>query len=192
MVNKALLLFLLACSGAAIPAGADSLYDQSRFRSFVSDHRAYRSGDKLTVLITEIASVSTTANTTTGKDGTVSATLRTRNENTDVGAGLGEDFSGGGKIERTGKLVAQLTVTIQSVDANGDLVVKGEQEIEVNDERQWLALEGRVRPEDVKADNTVYSSRISDAKIKYTGNGLLAEKQKPGILTRFLSWLRIL
>lgn len=177
---------------AVAPAAADSLYEQGKFRSFVSDHRAYRTGDKLTVLITEIASVSTTANTTTGKDGTVSANLRTRNDNIDVGAGVGEDFNGGGKIERTGRLAAQLTVAIQSIDSNGDLVIKGEQEIEVNEERQWIALEGRVRPEDIRADNTIPSTRVSDAKIKYTGNGLLAEKQKPGVLTRFLSWLRIL
>lgn len=173
-------------------AWADSLYDSSHFRPLVADRRAYQAGDKLTVLITEIASVSTSANTITSKDGAIGGTLRTENRNVDASAGLTEDFAGGGKIERTGKLLAQLTVTVLDIDASGNLHVKGEQEIEVNDERQWIALEGMVRPEDVLADNTIPSTRVGDARIKYTGNGLLGEKQKPGILTRFLSWLRIL
>jgi flagellar L-ring protein precursor FlgH len=49
-----------------------------------------------------------------------------------------------------------------------------------------------VRPIDVTETNTILSSRIAEAKISYVGDGLLGEKQRPGILTRFLSWLRIL
>jgi flagellar L-ring protein precursor FlgH len=49
-----------------------------------------------------------------------------------------------------------------------------------------------VRPQDIGTDNTVISTRLSQAKIEMSGQGLLAEKQKPGILTRFLSWLKIL
>jgi flagellar L-ring protein FlgH len=49
-----------------------------------------------------------------------------------------------------------------------------------------------VRPQDIGTDNTVLSTRLSQARIEMTGQGLLAEKQKPGILTRFLGWLGIL
>ena len=182
---------MLAVQGL-LPAGADTLYDQNNFHPLVADHRAYRLGDSLTVLITEIASISTTANTTTGKNGAVTGSLRTKNDSSDVSAALGDSFKGGGKIERSGKFLAQLTVSVQAIDANGDLHIKGAQEIEVNNERQWIALEGTVRPQDIQSDNTVTSTRVSDAKIKYTGKGLLSEKERPGILTRFLTWLRIL
>lgn len=177
---------------AAGPGRADSLYDQNQYRPLVADHRAYRPGDNLTVLITEIASVSTTANTTTGKGESISANLTTRKNSADVGVGLNNDFDGGGKIERTGKLLAHLTASVLSVEPNGDLRIKGEQEIEVNNERQWLSLEGRVRVQDIAADNTVSSTRVSDARIKYSGNGLLAQNQTPNIITRFLRRLRIL
>ncbi|HLF22353.1 MAG TPA: flagellar basal body L-ring protein FlgH, partial [Burkholderiales bacterium] len=83
-------------------------------------------------------------------------------------------------------------VVVQAVEVNGDLRVKGKQDISVNDEVQTLLVEGRVRQQDIGANNTVLSTRLSDAKISYTGDGLLAEKQRPGILTRFLSWLRLL
>ena len=81
---------------------------------------------------------------------------------------------------------------MQSVDADGNLRVKGQQDIVVNGDKQKLLVEGRVRHQDVGADNTVLSSRLSEAKISYTGDGVLSEKQRQGILTRILSWLRIL
>ncbi len=46
-----------------------------------------------------------------------------------------------------------------------------------------------MRPEDISSDNTVISTRIADAKIKYIGDGLLSDREKPGILTRFFNWL---
>lgn len=171
---------------------ADSLYDEQRFRPLVGDPRAIRVGDNITVVITEFASVTASARTATDKDGTVSGIVRGTNDTKQGSVNLNEDFNGGGRIERSGKLTAQLTVVVQAIEENGDLRVKGEQEIEVNNEKQMLYIEGRVRPQDIQANNTVLSTRLSDAKIRYTGDGLLAEKQRPGILTRFLSWLRLL
>lgn len=182
-------LVLLALTGHVT---ADSLFQEQGFHALVADQRAWRPGDNLTVVITEIASVSATANTETKKDGSVYGKVRTRDDNIDIGGGLGEEFNGTGRIERSGRMIAQLTVTVLGVEPNGDLRVKGSQEITVNNERQWIALEGRVRGQDIRTDNTVLSSRVSDARIEYTGKGILAEKQRPGILTRFLSWLRLL
>ena len=188
-LTMGVLILLTATAGTS---SADSLYDQNRVRPLIADHRAYRPGDNLTVVITEIASVSTTASTTADKDETISGRVSRRNDSIDVGAGLGGDFTGGGKIERTGKMLAHLTVSVLSIEANGDLRIKGEQEIKVNNERQWISLEGRVRLQDIQADNTIPSTRVSDAKIKYIGKGLLEQTQTPNIFTRFLRWLRIL
>jgi len=171
---------------------ADSLFNRDGFHAFAADHRAFRPGDSLTVVVTEIATATSTAKTTTNKDGTVSAKLNKKNDAFDLSTGLGETFDGGGTTERTGKLLAKITVTVLSVDEHGVLSIKGEQTIDVNNERQSISMTGRVRPQDIGQDNTVESSRITDAHIEYIGDGVLAEKQRPGILTRILSWLRIL
>jgi len=182
-------LVVLVCDGNAM---ADSLFNANGFHAFATDHRAFRPGDSLTVVVTEIASATSTAKTTTNKDGTVSAKLSKKNDTFDLSTGLGDSFDGGGKTERTGRLLAKITVTVLSVDERGSLNIKGEQTIDVNNERQSISLTGRVRPQDIGPDNTVESSRITDARIEYIGDGVLAEKQRPGILTRILSWLRIL
>ena len=196
--RNAFACLILGCASAA--ALGDSLIERETYRPLVADQRAIRPGDNLTVLITESAVASTTATTATNKEGSVSAAANSaRNSNNNPytrslsgSIDLTEDFKGGGRIERTGKLIARLTVVVEAVEPNGMLVVQGEQDIYVNEERQHIALAGRVRPQDIGTDNTVLSTRLAQAKIEMSGQGLLAEKQKPGILTRFLSWLRIL
>jgi len=197
--RNAFACLILSCSSAA--ALGDSLVERETYRSLVADQRAVRPGDNLTVLITENAVASTTATTATNKEGSVSGAAsyaRTKDNATPYGRSLSgsieltEDFKGGGRIERTGKLLARITVVVEAVEPNGMLVVHGEQDIFVNEERQRIAVAGRVRPQDIGTDNTVLSNRLAQAKIEMTGQGLLAEKQKPGVLTRFLSWLKIL
>jgi flagellar L-ring protein precursor FlgH len=159
-------VFGIAVLTSAGTTVADSIFNSDGFHAFATDHRAFRPGDSLTVIVTEIASATST--------------------------GLGNNFQGGGKTERTGKLLAKITVTVQSIDELGSLNIKGAQTIDVNNERQSIMMTGRVRPQDIESDNTVVSSRITDAHIEYIGDGVLNEQQRPGILTRLLSWLRIL
>jgi len=171
---------------------AESLYREETFRPLTADHRAYRVGDALTVLVFENSSSTNTADTTTNKKGAAGVVVHSTNSDKKAGVDLNEDFGGSGKIQRSGKLLATLTVNVKAVAPNGDLLVGGAQLIEVNEEKQSILLEGRVRPVDVSESNTVVSSRLADAKISYIGDGLLGEKQKPGVLTRILSWLGIL
>lgn len=171
---------------------ADSLFDEGTYRALAVDARAIRPGDSLTVIIVETSTSQTKANTATNKDASIFSVRTKSNDTRTFDLSLGDEFDGGGRIDRTGKLLAKLSVTVQSVEPNGELRIRGEQAIEVNDEKQFIALEGKVRPEDVSANNTVLSTRISEARISYTGKGILAEKQRPGILTRFLSWLRLI
>lgn len=159
-------------------------------RSFYADRRAARVGDMLTVVITEFSTVTATARTRTDKDESARAELlQTDGEHPITSVGIGSRFTGGGQIERSGKLLAKIAVVVQGTDPNGNLIVHGEQEIYVNNERQRIRLDGIVRAEDIGPDNTVPSWRVADAQMELTGKGLLARKQGPGLLTRMLSWI---
>jgi flagellar L-ring protein precursor FlgH len=185
----ALLLTLLAAT-----ASAESLYQEGAFRPLTSDNRAYRPGDVLTVLVVENASASASANTTMDKRAGIGAAVVAAPiiRNQAVTVDINDDFAGKGSINRSGRVLAQISVTVREIAPNGDLVVAGEQLIEVNGEKQQIVLRGQVRRGDVSESNTVISSRIANAKITYVGDGVLAEHQRPGIFSRFLSWLRIL
>jgi flagellar L-ring protein precursor FlgH len=110
---------------------------------------------------------------------------------TDFGISGKEDVQGGGRSVRSGDLTGHITVRVAEVIPNGNLVINGNRIITVNDEKQVMEITGIVRPEDVTADNTVLSTLIADAQIKYTGKGAIAEKSHLGLLSRLLSMLSI-
>jgi flagellar L-ring protein FlgH len=88
-------------------------------------------------------------------------------------------------------VTAQVPARVVKVLENGLLVVEGRRAIVVNDETQTLAFSGVVRPEDIAADNTVQSTQVADAEVTILGKGVLAEKQRPGILQRLFDIFRI-
>lgn len=190
-MHKTGTLLIAVCCAAS--AGAVSLYDEAQYRPLTSDRRAQKPGDLLTVLVFETATASASTDTNTDKSGGLGFEFESNyKRNRAAKLQLTEDFSGRGRIQRSGKLAAQLTVVVQSIEPNGDLRVSGEQLLRVNDERQEIVLSGRVRPIDIGENNTVVSSRLADAQISYVGDGVLSEKQKPGIVSRILTWLGVL
>jgi flagellar L-ring protein FlgH len=177
--SAVLAMLLLQAAGAALAEPPP--------RSFFADRRAYGSGDVLTIVITAVASVSTRARTETGKQEAASGSLLDASGDLDeFSADFNTTFAGGGQIERSGRLLATLTVTVDRVDEVGNLAISGEQVIVVNNEEQHIKLTGIVRPEDIGPDNTVSSRRVGAARIELVGDGLLARKQRPGLISRFL------
>lgn len=154
-------------------------------RSLFADRKAVQPGDILTVVITELATATTAARTSTDKQDSVSGDFNGSNQTPwHVDLNLANDFSGGGQVQRSGRLLGKLAVHVQAVDANGNLTIYGEQDIGVNNERQRIGLTGLVRADDVAPDNTVQSWRIAEAKIEFKGDGILARKQSPGLLSK--------
>lgn len=184
--------WLLWCAALSTQAWAENLYQENAYQSMVADRKAYRIGDNLTVLIVETASASASVGTSTDKEVGIGGTLSTPNKNKAINFDLNQNFSGDAKTARTGRLLAQITVNVQEVAPNGDLHVKGKQWIQFNDEKQQIALEGKIRPEDIGPNNTVLSTRVGEAQISYVGRGVLGETQRPGILSRILSWFKLL
>jgi flagellar L-ring protein precursor FlgH len=175
------LALLLAAASCLMGAQAESLYQEQNFRSLTGDNKAFRVGDVLTVQVYENSSASTSADTGTRRKNSISAELSHRgNSVTQTGLGVGGDFDGGGKTQRTNRVLATLTVSIREILPNGDFKVAGEQFLTVNQEPQKVTLEGRVRPLDISDGNVVLSTRLADAKITYVGEGDIAERnQRP-------------
>ena len=188
--HKYYLMFLPALLAALLsaPLSAESLYDENTFRPLASDKRAHLPGDVLTVLIYENSSATTSADTSIQRknDIGVQAGVDTHMHQGDVG--VNNTFDGGGTVQRTGKLLAQMTVTVTKIAANGDLLVSGEQLLEINSDQQKIKVEGRVRPLDISETNTVLSYRLADARISYLGDGDLASRQRPGFWSRLFVW----
>jgi flagellar L-ring protein precursor FlgH len=70
---------------------------------------------------------------------------------------------------------------------NGDMVVEGVREIEINGDHQIVVLSGVVRPVDIDQNNVVLSTEIGQLRIRYFGKGLMKDNLKPGWLVRALN-----
>lgn len=177
-------LTMLAAQGS--PAYEQTL---DSFQSLVSDHRAYRAGDTLTVVIFERASSTTSADRNSSKSLDVLGSL-TKNAESERGAvSISNSSEGAASLNREGELVASVSVMVRAVLPNGQLVIEGEQLIEFNEEVQHIRVAGRIRPEDIGSNNTVLSSRVTDAEISYVGEGLLGSRQSRGWITALFDWL---
>ena len=103
-----------------------------------------------------------------------------------VNAQTQTQFTGQGTTSRNETVTAKVSARIIQVLPNSNLVVRGSQEILVNNEKQYITIQGVVRPADIATDNTVLSTYLADARIEYTGQGDLTAKQRQGWLTRAL------
>lgn len=166
---------------------------------FIND-KARKVGDIVTIKIVETASATNKASTKTGRTSTLDAgldnffNLEERYPSTSpffnpfgsVGGSFESDFNGSGSTARSNALTAYITARIIDILPNGILVIEGNREVRVNHENQIITLTGMVRPRDISADNVVQSTYLADARITYSGSGIINEKQRPGWLTRVL------
>lgn len=182
------------CAAAACmswPALSESLYQEGSFRPLTADNKAFRVGDSLTIQVFENSSATTSANTGTRRANDIAGSV-THTGNRVVGTlgiGVSGEFDGGGRTQRTNKLLATLTVTVKDVLPNGELRVAGEQLLTVNDELQKVNLEGRVRPQDISDGNVVLSTRLADARITYVGEGDVSDRARRSAWRKILDWL---
>lgn len=186
-------LILILMSGST---QAENLYAPDTFKPLITDQRAYRAGDALTVLVLENSSAFTSADTDLGRSTDISAAVST---STGIASSLngatinfGNTSEGMGQTSRAGRLQAQITVSVTAVEPNGDLRISGTKVIEVNREKQMFQITGKVRREDISNDNTISSNRLADVNIAFTGDGDISQKQRPGLISRILDWMSIL
>ncbi len=152
-------------------------------------------GDLVTVNIFESTSASLAADTETTRKSTVGAKIAALfglessilaanpNMGPEISASTESDssFSGSGSTSRESSLQGQLTCEVVEVLDTGNLRIYGSKEVRSNRETQYLVLEGIVRPKDIRADNTVDSYLLAQARIENSGAGVLSDKQGPGI-----------
>jgi flagellar L-ring protein precursor FlgH len=85
--------------------------------------------------------------------------------------------AGEGRIERGETINLTLAAVVTEVLANGNLMVRGRQEMRVNNELRELVVTGIVRPADIARDNSVPHTRIAEARVLYGGRGQLTSAQ---------------
>jgi flagellar L-ring protein precursor FlgH len=191
-------LLLLAGLVVCVPAvQAQSLWHDGSSRAMFADKRASRVGDLLTIVVQENTTASKDNATSTSKKASMDAAI-TAFLYSPAASGLltkggtlpalkynsANNFDGGGTIKNSEQIVAQVTVRVIDVLPNGNLIIEGARETSFSGEKQNIVLRGIVRPDDVAANNTVFSYNVADAKIQIIGKGAITDSQRKGWFTK--------
>lgn len=187
------------------PQTGGAIYQAGYNMTLFEDIKARRIGDTITIVLQERTQASKDAKTETSKDNSVSVDNPTllgselkfdtpflphsegRSSNLGTSLSSNQAFKGEGTSSQGNSLTGNITVTISDVLPNGNLVVRGEKWLTLNQGDEYIQISGIVRPYDIKADNTVLSSQVADARITYSGKGFVADSNSMGWLSRFFA-----
>lgn len=179
-------------------AATGSMYQDSQASSLYSDIKALKVGDIITVMLMESTQAKKSANNEI-KKGT-DLTLDP------IYAGGGNISIGGQPIDlrykdsmntkresdaaQSNSLSGSISANVMQVLNNGNLVIRGEKWISINNGDEFVRITGIVRSQDIRPDNTIDSPRVANARIQYSGTGTFADVQKVGWLSSFFmgSW----
>lgn len=172
-----------------------SIFSQGQVNSIYSDIKAHRVGDLITVQLVESTTAKKNANSQSGKDSSLGldalklggSTVTLNGYDTSVSMGANNSFKGQAKADQSNSLQGNISVSVVRVLPNGNLVVRGEKWLMLNNGNEYIRITGLVRSEDVNADNTVLSQRIANARIQYGGTGDLANSQERGWFSKFFN-----
>jgi len=101
-------------------------------------------------------------------------------------SGTARNFNGAGTAAQSNSLTGLLSVTVTRVFENGNMEIRGQKKLSLNNGDEYVRVTGLVRPQDITAANVVQSSRIADAQIVYVGAGEVADSSRQGWLSRTL------
>jgi flagellar L-ring protein precursor FlgH len=168
-------------SGSIYQAG----YDMRLFQ----DNKAMRVGDVLTIKLQELTQAKKADDLNAKKDNSVLASapmifgvptsVETEIKTT-------KDFKGQGAANQSNSLRGDISVTVVELLPNGNLKVRGEKRVTLNQGNEYIRLSGIVRPVDIAPDNTIASDKVADATIMYIGDGAMADASKMGWLSRII------
>lgn len=171
---------------------------QAGTAGLTEDFKARHKGDIVTILIVETASASKEAKTGTSRGTSISAgvpnfmgleagVLKNFGDLSKLlNASVDSTYAGAGSTSRQETLNATISAKVIDVLPNGNLMIEGRRNVKVNNEDQIIVVEGTVRPSDIGADNIVNSSLVADARIVYTGKGIISDRQSPGWLMNII------
>ncbi|MCR5869289.1 MULTISPECIES: flagellar basal body L-ring protein FlgH [unclassified Sphingomonas] len=170
------------------PAASASLF-RAGAGAFFSDQRAARMGDILTIKINIADKAEVGNNTSRVRTGSESASIasllglekllpKALNPANLASTDSKSQSGGGGNISRSETINMTMSAIVTNVFPNGNLGIRGRQEVRVNNELRELVVSGVVRPQDIGRDNSVRHSQIAEARISYGGRGQLSDAQQ--------------
>jgi flagellar L-ring protein precursor FlgH len=167
----------------------------SRLADAARDLRASQVDDIVTIVVSEQSTATATGSTKTARNSKASYSVTALAGVTKAagpwanlaGATGTSSLDGQGATSRQTTMTTTLTARVTQVLPNGNLVLSGSKDVQVNSEHQEVLVRGVIRPIDLSPDNQVGSDRLAQLEVRINGKGVVNDAvRRPFILYRLL------
>ena len=188
-------LGVLLLGAAAVQAGSIWAKGAAGRRAITSDETARATGDVLTVVINEHSIIANTTERKTDKSSDRTAAVKVPwgcigkavdSMSNDISVKAQNTFDGKGDYGSDRSVIDKITVTVEDVLPNGNMVMLGRRERVVAGDHEIVQLSGIVRPSDVNFNNEVSSDRVADFRVVYRNLGNESTQTNPGWFSQIL------
>jgi len=197
--------FALALAASCLQAESIWARSNARERNGYADDTAAEVGDVLTIVINEKSriqnGVERSLEKSSARNAKMTGTLDLKNlygplkgeifefPELDASASHKATFDGEADYDSNRSVVDQITVTVEDVLPNGNLLVLGRRTREVEGDAQTIQISGIVRASDIAFDNTVQSEKVAEFHVVYLSIGREKNFTKPGWAGRLMNLL---
>lgn len=176
-----------------------SLFKANYVNNIYSDSKAHRVGDIISVILSESTKANKSAKTEISKEneatldpiiGLGGNPVTINGDTIQFGINQETEFTGDSKANQGNSLSGYISVHVLKVLSNGNLMIRGEKWMTLNNGDEYVRLTGIIRSKDISSNNTIMSNKVANARIQYAGTGTFADAQEQGWLTKFFnsSW----
>ena len=176
-----------------IPTG--SLFSTHYANNLYSDMKARQVGDIIIVTLQEATQAKKSAKSELSKDNAFTmgaitgptGPITIKGQSVELGFNQNGAFTGEADADQSNSLNGSISVSVVKVLPNGNLMIRGEKWLMLNNGNEYIRLTGIIRPDDIGRENEINSQRIANARIQYGGTGDFANTQEQGWLSSFFS-----
>jgi flagellar L-ring protein precursor FlgH len=182
-------------SNGQVPGNGSLWSSAARYSDLAADLRSRRVDDIVTILVSENASAVSTGQSKTSRASSaqssitsLAGTLNPAGRLANL-ANLGSTttLDGEGTTSRQTTLTTTLSARVTHVLVNGNLVIEGTRNLNVNSENQVITVRGVIRPIDLDTTNSVPSLRLAQMELLVNGKGIVNDAiRRPNFLYRLL------
>lgn len=179
-------------NGSLYQAGGMTLFD---------DSRAHKIGDIITITLTESfdakkkdeAKYDKSNQQSFGVDTPLNLLGRSAEQvysglgTLGVGYGSEGSFAGKSDVKQNSSMSGAIAVTVVEVIPNGNLVVRGEKRLTIHEGDELIQFAGIIRPQDIKPDNSIDSTKVADVRLVYKDVGVSGDTNRPSALTQWMN-----
>ena len=199
-INYGFIIVVIFLMGYGSVARAGSVWCKRgpNARDQYADDKANQIGDVLTIVISESHKTDTKTKRSLERDSEREISFDSKDfmvgsihpiPDVTVKTGSNKKLDGKSDYKDERTIEDRISVIVQDIHPNGNLVVIGSRTRDINGDKQVIQVSGIVRPSDISFGNSIRSEQVANFQLVAISEGVSADYNNPGWLGKILDFV---